>query len=460
VSAPQGGPGTPHRVVVVGGGFGGLQAVRKLDRPDVAVTLVDRRSFHLFQPLLYQVATGVLGAGEIAAPLRAVFRRRRNVHVVLGDVTGFDLAGRNVLVDRLPTDEAPAVLPYDTLVVAAGSNYSYFGHDEWRPLAPDVKTLESARTVRSRLYSAFEAAELETDEARRQAWMTFVIVGGGPTGVELAGQMAELAHGPLREEFRTTDTADSRILIVEMADRILPAFPPSLSAKAARALVDLGATPRVRTRVTGIESDAVTLAPAGGGPEEHVPARTTVWAAGIVASGLAAALAAESGANVDRGGRVEVGPQLTLPGHPEVIALGDMAHVHDATGAPVDLPGLAPVAMQQGRYAARLIAARLERRSLGPFRYRDKGALATIGRARAVADIKPVRLSGLPAWLAWLGVHIVYLIGMQNRLLVLTRWAFSYLTRTGGARLIARPDASAGGEPVPARASPPTESVR
>jgi NADH:ubiquinone reductase (H+-translocating) len=426
--------GVRHSVVVVGGGFGGLQAVRKLRHEPVGITLIDRRNFHLFQPLLYQVATGALSPGEIAAPLRGVFKRDQNIRVVLGEVTGFDLAGRCVLVDGLPNASETRAIPYDSLVVAGGSSYSYFDHDEWRPLAPDVKSLESALEVRRRILTAFEAAEVEPDAARRAAWLTFVVVGGGPTGVELAGQIAEIARDTLRRDFRTIDTRAARILLVEVADRVLPGFPPRLSARAARALERLGVSPLVGRKVVGIDEESVTIAAAGEG--ERVPARTVIWAAGVVASELATALAAETGAELDRAGRVAVGPDLTLPAHPEVLAIGDMVQVHDVRGHPVPLPGLAPVAMQQGRHAARAIHDRLRGKEPPSFRYRDKGNLATIGRASAVADIKGLQLSGLLAWLTWLFVHLFYLIGLQNRLLVFIRWTFSFVTRGRGARLI------------------------
>jgi NADH dehydrogenase len=422
-----------HRVVVVGGGFGGLHAVRKLRREPVDITLIDRRNFHLFQPLLYQVATGALSPGEIASPLRGIFKRSRNVRVLLGDVTGFDLAGRRVLAALANGDDA--ALPYDSLIVAGGSNYTYFGHDEWRPLAPDVKSLESALDVRRRILTAFESAEVEPDADRRAAWLTFVVVGAGPTGVELAGQIAELARDTLRRDFRKIDTRAARILLVELAERVLPGFPPRLSTRAARALEKLGVEPVVRRRVVGIDEESVTLA-GEAGQAERVPARTVVWAAGVVASELGSALASVSGGELDHLGRVAVGPDLSLSGHSEVIALGDMVQVRDADGKPVPLPGLAPVAMQQGRYAARAIRDRLRGREPPAFRYRDKGQLATIGRAKAVADLKGLQLSGLFAWLTWLLVHLFYLIGLQNRLLVFIRWTFSFLTRGRGARLI------------------------
>jgi len=414
-----------HRVVVVGGGFGGLQAVRKLRRTPVDVTLIDRRNFHLFQPLVYQVATGALSPGEIAAPLRAIFKRNRNVRVLLGEVAGVDLDARHVLVDLADGERARQV-PYDSLIVAAGSLYSYFGHDEWRALAPDVKSIESALDVRRRLLTAFEAAECEAGEDARAAWLTFLVVGAGPTGVELAGQIGEIARDTLRRDFRTIDTRATRILLVETADRVLPQFPPRLSAHAERSLAQLGVTSLTSHTVVDIERDSVTLADAQG-RKQRIPAKTVVWAAGVVASPLAAQLGA-----VDRAGRVLVGPDLTIPEHPEVIAVGDMSRVEDG----LQLPGLAPVAMQQGRYAARAIRLRLQGRTPPPFRYRDKGNLATIGRAQAVADIKGLHLSGLLAWLTWLFVHLFYLIGLQNRLLVFIRWTISFVTRGRGARLI------------------------
>jgi NADH:ubiquinone reductase (H+-translocating) len=408
--------------------------VRRLRHRPVEITLIDRRNFHLFQPLVYQVATGALSASEIASPLRGVFAHDRNVRVVLGEVMGFDLAGRRVLVGALPSGETEAAIPYDSLIVAGGSRYTYFGHDEWRPFAPDVKTLESALDVRRRILIAFEAAELEADAARRAAWLTFVVVGGGPTGVELAGQIGEIARSTLRRDFRSIDPGAARILLVETADRVLPQFPARLSARAARSLDRLGVTPLVGRTVVGIDGESVAI---GSGTEnEVVPARTVVWAAGVVASELATALAHESGAALDRTGRLAVGPDLTVGGHAEVIALGDMVHVHDADGRPVALPGLAPVAMQQGRYAARAIRDRLAGKVPPPFRYRDKGNLATIGRARAVADVKGLQLSGLLAWLTWLFVHLFYLVGFQNRLLVFIRWTFSFVTHGRGARLI------------------------
>lgn len=429
-----------HRVVVVGGGFGGLQAVRGLRGAPVELTLIDRRNFHLFQPLLYQAATGALSSEEIAAPLRAILKRQRNVRVVMGEVRGFDLDRRTVVIDALPDGEPGVEIGYDTLIVAAGSRYSYFGHDEWRHSAFEVKTLESALAVRRRIFTAFEAAELEQDPERRQAWLTFVVVGGGPTGVEMAGQIAELARDTLSHDFHAIDSRHARILLVEAAPRILPPFPPRLSRKAAHALERVGVTLVLDTSVVDLDEHSVcTQGPEG--TTGRVPTRTIVWAAGVTASELAGSLAAASQTEPDRAGRVAVGEALTIAGHPEVTALGDMASVHDAAGAHVPLPGLASVAMQQGRYAARSVQARMRGAEPEPFRYIDKGNLATIGRASAVADIKGIQMSGALAWLTWVGVHIFYLIGFQNRLLVLTRWAFSFVTRGRGARLITGPAA-------------------
>jgi NADH dehydrogenase len=424
-----------HRVVVVGGGFSGLQAVRGLRRAPVDVTLVDRQNYTLFQPLVYQVATGALSAAEIAAPLRAVFRRQRNARVLLGEVKGFDLERREIFVDDLPNGGGEATLDYDTLIVAGGSRYSYFGHEDWQAHAPELKSLPGALDIRSRILGAFEAAEVEPDPERRRTWLTFVVVGAGPTGVEMAGQIAEVAHDAVRRDFRNADPETARVLLVEAADRVLPAFPESLSHKAARALERLGVTPLVAHTVVDVSAEGVAIrSPAD--EVTAVEARTVIWAAGVTASGLAAVLAQEAGLDVDRAGRLTVTPELTLPGHPEVFALGDMVRVQSPDGTIVPLPGLAPVAMQEGRYVARAVRARLREREPRPFHYRDKGNLATIGRSKAVADIKGLHLAGFPAWALWLLVHIFYLIGFQNRLLVILRWTISFLTRGRGARLI------------------------
>jgi len=423
-------------VVIVGGGFGGIEAVKSLARADVEVTLIDRHNYHLFQPLSYQVATGSLSPGEIAVPLRRIVRRQRRVRVLMGEVTAFDLERREITVDPAVAGITRRTIPYDTLVVAGGSSYAYFGHEKWRSLALEVKSLDSALQVRGRILQAFEAAELEDDPQARVSWLTFVVVGAGPTGVEMAGQIAELARDTLPAEFRHSDPRAGRVLLVEMADRVLTAFPPSLSPRAARSLEHLGVTLLLGQTVVDVQLNSVEIRTSDG-TGSRIPTRTVVWAAGVTASPLARALGEASGAEVDRAGRVAVEPDLTLAGHPEVLALGDMVRVRDArTGEPQVLPGLAPVAMQQGRYAGRLIAERLAGRTTPPFRYRDKGMLATIGRARAVADIRGLRLSGLPAWIAWLLVHLFYLIGFENRVLVLLRWAYSFSTRGRGTRLI------------------------
>jgi NADH dehydrogenase len=427
--------GARHRVVVVGGGFGGLQAVRKLRSAPVDVTLVDRQNYHLFQPLFYQVATGALSAAEIAPPLRALLARQTNARVLLAEVTGFDLDRHQVLLDHLPNGRRGERLEYDTLVVAAGSRYSYFGHDDWKAHAPELKSLAGAVDIRSRILRAFEAAEVEQDAERRRSWLTFVVVGGGPTGVEMAGQIAELARDSLRGDFRAVDTSTARVLLVETVDRMLPSFPPSLSRRSERALEKLGVTPLVRHTVVDIGPASVAIR-SESGQVERVPAQTIVWAAGVEASPLAAKLAAATGAETDRAGRLAVTPELTIPGHPEVFAIGDMITVLQSDGSSMPFPGVSPVAMQQGRYAARVIRKRLRGRSKGSFRYFDKGDLATIGRTKAVADLRGIRISGVLAWLVWLVVHLYYLVGFQNRLLVVTRWTFSFVSRRRGARLI------------------------
>jgi len=439
-----------HRVVVVGGGFGGLQAVRGLRRAEVEVTLVDRRNFHLFQPLTYQVATGALSPGDIAYPLRAILKRQRNARVLLAEVADLDLHARELSLRPVAGVPAPAAIVYDTLIVAGGSRYSYFGHEDWGRYAAEVKSLESALAMRGQILAAFEAAENEPDEQNRSRWLTFVVVGAGPTGVEMAGQIAELARDTLPRDFRSIDTRSGRILLVEGADRVLTSFPASLSERAARSLRRLGITLLLGNTVVGVDARGVTVA-GPDGQTEHIPARTVVWAAGVTASDLASRIGELTGAGCDAAGRVTVEADLTLAGHPEVLALGDMVRVRGADGAALVLPGVAPVAMQQGRYAAKLVRARLRGEQLPPFRYRDKGNLATIGRASAVADIKGLRLSGLPAWLTWLLVHLWYLVGFQNRVVVFIRWAFSFFIHGRGARLIT--EASEDGS-VPPRRDP------
>jgi NADH:ubiquinone reductase (H+-translocating) len=420
--------GRRREVVIVGGGFGGLQAARKLAAAGVDVTLVDRRNFHHFQPLGYQVATGALSAAEVAHPLRPIFKRSPNVEVILAEVTGIDLAARRLELGPVLGEVTPPPLSYDYLVVACGSQYSYFGHDDWAAAAPELKSMESLLLSRRRILGAFEAAELEDDPERRDAWLTFVVVGGGPTGVEMAGQVAEIARDTLPGDFRAIDTRRARILLAEAGERILATFPPSLSARAQSDLADLGVTTLTRHAVVGLDDRSVTME----GPDgtSVVQARTVIWAAGVTASPLARMLADASGGEVDAAGRLKVAGDLTVQGHPEVFAIGDM--VRSAT----PVMGVAPVAMQQGRYAARAILDRRRGRRRRPFRYIDKGNVATIGRSRAVADIHGLHLSGFTAWVFWLALHLYYLIGFENRVVVLIRWLFSFTTRGRGARLI------------------------
>lgn len=415
----------PH-VVIIGGGFGGLYAAQSLKRVPVRVTLLDRRNFHLFQPLLYQVATGSLSAANIAAPLRAVLRRQNNIEVWLAEVTHIDVTSQHVV---LHDGERIA---YDTLIVATGSRHSYFGHDEWQPFAPGLKTIEDATTIRRRLLFAFEAAERASDAAQRQTWLTFAIVGGGPTGVELAGALAEIARDTLRHDFRHLNPKEARILLLEGTDRILPPYPPSLSAKAADALHRLGVNVRTGTLVVDVQPTVITVC--CNDHEEHIPTRTVVWAAGVQASPLGQGLATATGASIDRAGRVEVQPDLSLPGHPDIFVIGDLAHYRHQTGIP--LPAMAPGAMQQGRYVARLIQRRLRGQTMPPFHYRDRGNMAIIGRGKAVAALGPLRFAGCIAWLAWLFIHLLYLVEFQNRLLVLIQWASNYFSRNWAARLI------------------------
>jgi NADH:ubiquinone reductase (H+-translocating) len=415
------------RVVIVGGGFGGLYAARALARAPVDVTLVDRRNFHLFQPLLYQVATGVLSPGDIAAPLRSILRRQANATVLLGDV-------REVNTDeRWIRTEEGLRLDYDVLIAATGARHSYFGNDGWARYAPGLKTVEDALEMRRRILIAYEAAEQEADDERRRAWLTFVVVGGGPTGVELAGALGEIARQALLRDFRRIWPPDATIFLIEGLERILPGYPPPLSREARLALNRLGVDVRTQTMVTAIDEDGVTVdAPAG---EARIAARTVLWAAGVQASSFGQLLATATGAEADRTGRLTVRPDLTLAGHPEIYVVGDLALYAHQGGKP--LPGVAQVAIQQGRYVARSIEMGLRgRRPRRRFRYSHLGNLATIGRGKAVADLTIARFAGYPAWVVWAAVHILYLIGFENRLVVMVRWAWHYLTRRRGARLI------------------------
>ena len=417
-------PRAPH-VVILGGGFAGLNAAMRLGRAAARVTVVDRRNFHLFQPLLYQVATGGLSPAEITSPLRAVLKRQRNTSVIQAEVSDLDPAGRRVILED-------GTLDYDYLLLATGVDHHYFGHDDWRRYAPGLKTVEDALEIRARVLGAFERAERETDPAARERLLTFVVVGGGPTGVELAGAIGELARHTLRGEFRGIEPASAKIVLIELGPRILSTYPPSLARAAQRSLERLGVSVRTQTSVSAISADGVTLA--RDGVVEPLAAGNVLWAAGVRPTPFASILADKAGAELDRSGRVLVAPDLSLPGHPEIFVLGDLAHVAAPDGKPV--PAIAPAAMQMGRYAARAVLARLEGQAPAPFRYRDKGTLAVIGRAAAVADLGRLRFSGYLAWLLWLFIHILYLVEFENRVLVFVQWAFSYFTRKRGARLI------------------------
>jgi NADH:quinone reductase (non-electrogenic) len=404
------------RVVVIGGGFGGLSAVRALRSAAVDVVLIDRGNHHTFQPLLYQVATAGLAAPSIAAPLRHILRDQRNATVLLGEVRRVDIEARTV-------ETGAASHPYDFLIVATGSTHAYFGHDEWARYAPGLKTLNDALRIRARILTAFERAEATDDAAQQVQWLTFLIIGAGATGVELAGTLAEIARHTLKREFRHIDPATARVLLVEAGPRVLPTFPPSLSAKAQRQLERLGVIVRTGRPVTRIDEQGVCMG------EDRIAARTVLWAAGVAASPLGATL----GVAVDRAGRVGVTSELTVPGHPEVFVVGDLTAVPDGTGP---IPAIAPAAKQMGRYAAEAILAELSGRRIAPFRYRHFGSLATIGRMAAVADFGRIRLSGILAWWTWLTAHIYFLIGFRNRLVVLIDWAEAYWSYRRAARII------------------------
>lgn len=414
-----------HRVVIVGGGFAGLYAAQSLRHEQVEVTLIDRRNFHLFQPLLYQVATGGLSPGEIASPLRFVLNRQKNTRVLLGEVVDIDVAAREVIL----SDQSRA--PYDTLIVAAGATHHYFGHPEWEKYAPGLKTVEDATEIRTRVLLAFERAEKTAEPVERAALLTFVVVGGGPTGVELAGALGEISRDTLKADFRSINPADARIFLVEGSDRLLPAYPRELSKAAERSLTELGVHSRTDARVTAIDGNGVTVSTTAG--EIHIAARTVLWAAGVQASPLGSILAKRTGVVLDRDGRVCVDAFLAVPGYAEILVVGDLARVIQ-DGAQV--PGVAPAAMQQGRYTARLIGARLRGQAIPQFRYRDKGSLATIGRHRAVAVIGRFRFSGYPAWLLWLFIHLLYIVEFESRILIAIQWGFAYFTFNRGARLI------------------------
>ena len=409
-----------HKVIIIGGGFGGLYAARALKSAPVEVTLLDRRNFHLFQPLLYQVATGTLTPGLIAAPLRLILKRQANTRVYLAEAEDFDVSGRNVLL------RDGSRMPYDSLILAAGSEPNYFGHAEWPHLAPGLKTVEDATHMRSRILLAFEKAERETNPDQIKRWMTFVIVGAGPTGVELAGALAEIARKTLRDGFHHIETAEARIVLVDAVKQVLPGYPPGLAAKAERTLKGLHVTTRFNCRVTEVFSDSVTLQREDG-TTERIETRTILWTAGVRASPLGERLAKSAGASVDKEGRVIVEPNLSVPGHPELFIIGDLAN--PSARDKQTLPGVAPVAIQEGRYVAEVIRRRLKGEPAPrAFHYHDPGSMATIGRNAAVAHIGRLQVNGFTAWLIWLFVHLYQLIGFQNRLLVMLQWAWNYLT--------------------------------
>jgi NADH:ubiquinone reductase (H+-translocating) len=428
---PDPAPARRHRVLVVGGGFGGLYAAKGLSKdPRVDLTIVDRRNFHLFQPLLYQVATGALSPGEIAQPLRSIFRKRPNTTVLLGEAVGLDPDAREVAM----SDGGP--IPYDTLVVAAGAHFSYFGNDDWARHAPGLKSLDDALEVRRRILIAFEAAEREHDPERRREWMTFVVVGGGPTGVELAGALGEIANDTLKRDFRSIDPSQTRIVLVEAMDRILPPYPPDRSASAKRQLEKLGVEVRTGTKVVHIDDRCVRVAIGDG--EERWPARTVLWAAGVQVSSFVSAVAKATGAEQDRAGRILVAPDLTIPGHPEIFVVGDAAVQPWKEGRPT--PGVAQGGIQGGSYASRVIRRRLSGEATQPFQYSNHGDVAVIGRLAGVTDIPWMgpfgRQGGFTAWALWLLIHISYLIGFANRVVVVTRWGWSFFTHGRGSRLI------------------------
>ncbi|MEW6492438.1 MAG: NAD(P)/FAD-dependent oxidoreductase [Cyanobacteriota bacterium] len=416
---------TPHQVVIIGGGFGGLYAAQTLKNAPVEVTLIDKRNFHLFQPLLYQVATGKISPADISSPLRAILSHQKNTKVLMGEVTDIDPKKQTI---QLQDEE----LSYDTLIVATGVSHHYFGNEHWAEKAPGLKTVEDALEIRRRIFLAFEAAEKETDPEKRRAWLTFVIVGGGPTGVELAGSLAELAYSTLKQDFRHIDTSETKILLLEGMDRVLPPYPPELSAKAQDSLEHLGVTVETKTLVTNIEDNVVTIR--RGDRTEQIPAQTILWAAGMKASGMGKVLAENTDVQLDRAGRVMVEPDLSISGYPNIFVIGDLANFSHQDGKP--LPGVAPVAMQEGQYVARLLKKRLKDETLPAFRYLNYGSLAVIGRNAAVVDLGFVKFSGILAWLAWVFIHILFLIEFDNKLIVMIQWAWDYFTRKRGARLI------------------------
>jgi NADH dehydrogenase len=409
----------PPRVVIVGGGFGGLNAARMLARAPVELTLIDRRNHHLFQPLLYQVATAALNPGDIAIPIRRILRGQKNVEVLLAEAKAVDPMAKVVFFDE-------GAVAYDYLIVATGARHSYFGRESWTPFAPGLKSIGDALEIRRRILSAFEFAEREKDPGQREAWLTFVIVGAGPTGVELSGALCEIAHHALARDFRHINPAQARVILLEGSDRVLPPYVPELSEKARKQLVRLGVDVRTGQRVTSIDADGVAIG------SDRIATHTVLWAAGVAGSGFGRAL----GVPLDRAGRVPVRPDLSIAGHPEIFVVGDLAYlVQD--GAPV--PAVAPAAIQEARHAARNVLRAVRKEPSLPFHYKNKGALATIGRSAAVADLGKVKLAGPLAWLAWLVLHLLFLVGFRNRLIVVFQWAWSFISYDRGARLITGP---------------------
>ncbi|MBZ8179990.1 NAD(P)/FAD-dependent oxidoreductase [Oscillatoria salina] len=420
---------SPHHVVIVGGGFGGLYAAEALGSAPVKVTLIDKRNFHLFQPLLYQVATGSLSPADISSPLRLVLRRNKNTQVLLEEVTDIDSQQQKVILKN-------GEINYDTLIIATGVSHHYFGNEHWQDIAPGLKTIEDALSIRRKIFLAFEAAEKERDREKRQAWLTFVIVGGGPTGVELAGAIAEIAHGSLKKDFRHIDTTEAKILLLEGLDRILPPYPPELSAQAEASLTKLGVQVETGTLVTDINDNIVTVRQ--GENLSQISAKTILWAAGVKASAMGKVLQERTNAELDRAGRVIVEPDLSIPENPHIFVIGDLANFPHQGDKP--LPGIAPVAMQEGEYVAKLIQAKLKGDVLPPFRYKDYGKLAVIGQNKAVVDLGFLQVSGFLAWLMWVFAHIYFLIEFDNKLIVMLQWGWNYFTRGRGARLITGED--------------------
>ena len=416
-----------HRILILGGGFGGLVAAQTLRHADAEITVIDKRNFHLFQPLLYQVATGSLSPGEIAAPLRAVLSRQKNTEVLLGEASDLDPAAKTV------TLRDGGVFPYDSLIIATGSQTSYYGHDEWREAAPSLKTIEEATAIRQKLLSAFERAERADTHEEARAWLTFVIVGAGPTGLELAGALAEIARETLRHDFRRIRPEEAVIILMEGGPRVLPTYPEDLSAKAEELVTKLGVEVRKNTFVTNIDANGVDFK--HGDSTGRFAAKTVLWTGGVQTTGFGRHVAEVTHAETDRSGKIKVNLDLTIPNYRDIFVAGDLADFNDEKGK--QLPGVAQVAIQQGRYAAKTILARLEKKPApGPFRYFNKGDLAVIGRAAAVANIFGVHISGLIAWIVWLFIHLMYIVEFQSRVLVFVQWGFQYLTFSRGARLI------------------------